>query len=181
MCFQGEFNKCLSPLSLTLFTTVIKLDHTAKPLNVAIKKRSTEEETIPCTTKRRTQASIRHSIFKHNTVAEAQLADGFMNAFKAQGTVLEIKKSNDDVVSIPLANSQHNINNLASCCYQNVTFKLEVGVPKDKSTEQGKTLGNDYVRTCLEGSKYSSFFKYAQFIEINEEIVDLLNRDWKKN
>lgn len=67
--------------------------------------------------KRRTQTSINRSIFEYNTAAEAQMENGVTNAFEAQSTVLEIKKINYDIISVPLATSQHHLHNLASCCY----------------------------------------------------------------
>ncbi|GAA5796574.1 hypothetical protein HPULCUR_001947 [Helicostylum pulchrum] len=81
------------------------------------------------------------------------------------------------VLQVDLLSSQKNLEKLAK---RNIV-KLHVpSVDNDISEVSNETVQQDYLINTLQASNhYSSIIKYSDYIEVNQTILDLFNRDWK--
>lgn len=127
--------------------------------------------------KLKTEADAYQDIFNFETIKEADITTAFLKSTGVTAATLEIE-SNGSTASVPLITSQENINFLSSMSQHRLKFQLSLC--KDPA-KNDSTVGNgDYLFHCLSSnsSSYKGVLEYGNYIEVDEQMLNILNTDW---
>lgn len=127
--------------------------------------------------KLKTEADAYQDIFNFETIKEADITTAFLKSTGVTAATLEIE-SNGSTASVPLITSQENINFLSSMSQHRLKFQLSLC--KDPAKNDSTVANGDYLFHCLSSnsSSYKGVLEYGNYIEVDEQMLNILNTDW---